>query len=52
VSLAALRRLLYRLASILGDINAASRGPAALAKRLSRKTLTKSASKTINKWTR
>ena len=45
-----LRRLLYQLASLLGDLNAVSRGPGATGKRLVRKSLTKSGFKLLNRW--
>lgn len=47
MSLNGLRSWLYRLASLLGDINAARRGK--LVERIVRKEATKAASRTINK---
>lgn len=49
MSLASVRRALYRLASILGDINALRRGPVAIGKRLVRKAATKAAGRAINR---
>jgi hypothetical protein len=37
MSINAIRRLLYRLAALLGDVQAVRRDPAAIAKRLVRK---------------
>jgi len=42
------RSFLYRLASFLGDVNAVSRGPVAVGKRIGRKVGYKLASKFIN----
>ena len=47
-----LRSLLYRIASLLGDIRAAQRGPAAILKRIVRKRATRAASRAINRATR
>jgi hypothetical protein len=44
-----LRRLLYQLASLLGDVNAISKGPNAIAKRIVRKTVTRKAGKLMNR---
>lgn len=44
------RSFLYRLASLLGDFNAAKKGPTAYFKRQIRKQATKGASRTINRW--
>lgn len=43
------RRTLYRLASILGDANAVSRGPKAIAKRVVRKTATRETMKLLGR---
>lgn len=43
------RRILYRLASILGDVNAVSRGPKAIAKRVVRKTATRESMKLLGR---
>lgn len=43
------RTAFYRMARLLGDIQAALKGPGALLKRLLRKEVYKQAGKTINK---
>ncbi len=43
-----LRTLLYRLARLLGDLNALHRGPRAVAKRMVRRALGRAAGKAIN----
>jgi hypothetical protein len=45
----ALRSLLYKLASLLGDINAIRRGPKAVMKRVVRKATTRSTLKALDK---
>jgi hypothetical protein len=44
-----LRSSLYKLARLMGDINALHRGPRAVAKRLARKALGRIAGRAINK---
>ena len=44
-----LRSWLYRLASLMGDVNAVRRGPEAILKRVARKSATRQASQLINK---
>jgi len=44
-----LRQMLYRAASILGDLKAVQRGPVAIVKRVARKEVTKVASRLINR---
>jgi hypothetical protein len=43
-----LRSALYRLARLLGDLNALHRGPRAVAKRIVRRALGRAAGKAIN----
>lgn len=45
----AIRSLLYQLASILGDVNAVSRGPKAIVKRVVRKTATRESLKMLGR---
>lgn len=45
-----LRSALYRLARLLGDLQAFSRGPRAIIDRLARKELHKRAGAAINRW--
>jgi hypothetical protein len=45
----ALRSLLYRLARLLGDINAVERGPAAILRRLVRKSAYKGTARLLRR---
>ncbi len=45
-----MRRFFYWLARFLGDVNAISRGPRAMGKRVVRKAAYKTMGKTINRW--
>ncbi len=44
-----IRRFLIRLGSILGDVNAVSRGPKAIAKRVVRKATTRESMKLLGR---
>ena len=44
------RQWLYRIASLIGDFNAARKGPEAIVKRIVRKAAYKTASKELNRW--
>jgi hypothetical protein len=49
VTLNQLRRLLYMLARMIGDLNAVRRGPKAVAKRIARKAAGRQFGRIINK---
>jgi hypothetical protein len=50
MSLSTLRRLLYRLAALLGDVQAVRRGPMAIAKRLLRKCVWRATGRVHRRW--
>jgi hypothetical protein len=50
MTLNTLRRLLYRLAALLGDLQALRRGPTAIAKRLLRKRVWRATGRLHRRW--
>jgi hypothetical protein len=50
MSINAIRRLLYRLAALLGDVQALRRGPTAIAKRLVRKQVWRATGRLHRRW--